>query len=387
MRILYIMRYWPVYGGGETITATLSNEFTKRGHNIFIAYQFDNVVTPMPYEINDEIKSLKTHTTENFTEKDVLTLHNYIVNNHIDVMINQWGDTKLCAKARKNTNCKFIVCWHLDVLRKANDKLGKKDKIIRQCLGKSLFNLYDKRRQIKNHNLNYQLSDKYVFLSNSFVNTYKKLAHHKKDDEKILAISNPLTYDFDYNFNNFTNKKKEVLFVGRIFEYHKRLSYILKIWKQIENDNQLDDWNLRIVGDGPDMSTTKELSNKLKIKRIKFEGFKNPRPYYNDASIFIMTSAFEGFGMTLVEAQQYATVPIAMDTYSSLHDIITTEINGLIVPNNDIDTYVTKLKQLMLDDKYRLSLAYNGLKSCRKFKISYITDKWEELLNDLISNK
>lgn len=387
MRILYIMRYWPVYGGGETITATLANEFTQRGHNIFIAYQFDNVVTPMPYEVNDKIKLFKTHTIENFTEKDVLNLHNYIVNNHIDVMINQWGDTKLCAKARKDTNCKFIVCWHLDVLRKANDNLGKKDKIIKQCLGRTIFNLYDKIRQIKNHNLNYQLSDKYVFLSDSFVDIYKKLAHLEDSDNKLLAISNPLTYNFDYNYNNIIYKKKEVLFVGRIFEYHKRLSYVLKIWEQIEKDQQLNDWKLRIVGDGPDMSATKELSNKLKIKRIIFEGFKNPRPYYNDASIFIMTSAFEGFGMTLVEAQQYGTVPIVMDTYSSLHDIITTENNGLIIPDNEINTYVEKLKHLMLNDKYRLRLAYNGLNSCKKFKVSYITDKWEKLLNDLTINK
>lgn len=35
-----------------------------------------------------------------------------------------------------------------------------------------------------------------------------------------------------------------------------------------------------------------------------------------------MTSAFEGFGMTLVEAQQYGVVPIVMDSYKSLHDII-----------------------------------------------------------------
>lgn len=29
MNILYVMRYWPVYGGGETITVTLANEFVK----------------------------------------------------------------------------------------------------------------------------------------------------------------------------------------------------------------------------------------------------------------------------------------------------------------------------------------------------------------------
>lgn len=380
------MRFWPVYGGGETITVTLANEFVRRGHNVFIAYQFDHPVNPMPYEFDHRIKIFKTHTIEKYKKKDVLSLHDYIINNNIGVMINQWGDSSLCAKAKKNTNCKLVVCWHLDVLRKADKNLGKRDKIIKRFIGNKFFEKYNRAKQLKDHNRNYRLCDKYVFLSDSFVNTYKNLVKIEDKDNKLSAISNPLTYNFDYNFSDIDKKKKEVLFVGRIFEYHKRLSYILKIWSQIEKDKYFDEWTLKIVGDGPDMSMIKDLSNRLQLNRITFEGFKNPRKYYNEASIFVMTSAFEGFGMTLVEAQQYATVPIVMDTYLSLHDIIKNENNGLIIPNNDINMYVSKLKQLMLDDNYRLKLAYNGLSTCKKFNIANIADKWELLLNNLIKS-
>ena len=378
------MRYWPVYGGGETITATLANEFVRRGHNVFIAYQYDSYIDPMPYEIDNRVKLLKIHTIEKYKKNDVLSLHNYIIKNNIDVMINQWGDSSLCAKAKKNTSCKLVVCWHLDVLRRADKNLGKKDKIIKRFIGNNLFEKYNRIKQLKEHNRNYRLSDKYVFLSDSFVNTYKNLVKIEDKDNKLSAISNPLTYNFDYNFNDIDRKKKEVLFVGRIFEYHKRLSYILKIWSQIEKDKDFDEWTLKIVGDGPDMAMVKDLSNKLQLNHITFEGFKNPRKYYNEASIFVMTSAFEGFGMTLVEALQYATVPVVMCTYSSLHDIIINEYNGLIIPDNDIDMYVSKLKQLMSDDKYRLKLAHNGLSTCRKFNVKNITDEWELLLNNLI---
>ena len=40
MNILYVMRYWPVYGGGETITVTLANEFVKRGHSVYVVYTY-----------------------------------------------------------------------------------------------------------------------------------------------------------------------------------------------------------------------------------------------------------------------------------------------------------------------------------------------------------
>lgn len=32
------------------------------------------------------------------------------------------------------------------------------------------------------------------------------------------------------------------------------------------------------------------------LQRVFFEGTKNPEPYYNEASIFMMTSSFEGWG-------------------------------------------------------------------------------------------
>lgn len=59
MNILYIMRFWPVYGGGETITVTLANEFVRRKHNVFVVYTYEKVCNPMPYNVSPNIKSQK----------------------------------------------------------------------------------------------------------------------------------------------------------------------------------------------------------------------------------------------------------------------------------------------------------------------------------------
>ena len=95
------------------------------------------------------------------------------------------------------------------------------------------------------------------------------------------------------------------------------------------------------------MHQTKQFSTELGLEQISFEGFRDPRQYYLESALFMMTSAFEGFGMTLVEAQQYGTVPIAMDSYKSLHDILQDKVNGIVVPDNDIDCFVEELKQLI----------------------------------------
>ena len=41
MKILYLLRCWPVFGGGETVTRTLANEMCRRGHEVGVVYLWD----------------------------------------------------------------------------------------------------------------------------------------------------------------------------------------------------------------------------------------------------------------------------------------------------------------------------------------------------------
>lgn len=382
MNIAYIMRYWPVYGGGETITATLANEFIKRGHNVTILYIYRNDIVPKPYDIDQRIKEYQLNTLE-CSENNVTAFREIIIKSNIDVMINQWANVSLCNKARTGTKAKLITCWHLDIIQ-PKTPMGYKQLIYAKLFGLKAYKNWSKKQQLKNHSRNYLNSDKYVFLSKSFENHYKELSGQIDTDNKLTAISNPLTYNLEYDVKELDSKKKEVLFVGRIYEYHKRVSYVLRIWKKIEENNSFNDWTLKIVGDGPDMQKSKELAISLGLKRYSFEGFRNPQPYYKDASIFMMTSAFEGFGMTLVEAQQYGVVPMAMDTYRSLHDILTNNSNGIISENDNLELYTQMLIKLMGNKEYRNELSLKALESCKRFKLDTIANQWESVFNEII---
>lgn len=76
------------------------------------------------------------------------------------------------------------------------------------------------------------------------------------------------------------------------------------------------------MGDGDDKDLYLELSRRLGLKNISFEGRRNPLDYYRKSAVFLMTSLFEGFGVTLTEAQQMGVVPMAMDSFDAVHDII-----------------------------------------------------------------
>jgi glycosyltransferase involved in cell wall biosynthesis len=87
--------------------------------------------------------------------------------------------------------------------------------------------------------------------------------------------------------------------------------------------------------------------------------------------------------MTLVESQENGVVPVVLDTFSSLQDIITNEKNGIIIERHNLNEFVKSLKKLMLDNSLREKMAINGLKSCSKFDIKNICDKWDLIFNQL----
>lgn len=173
------------------------------------------------------------------------------------------------------------------------------------------------------------------------------------------------------------------IIVSRLEERQKRISLALDIWQLIEKNPNYHDWTLKIVGGGSDELKYKQIVQKKQLKHVIFEGVQNPEPYYRSASIFIMTSSFEGWGLTLTEAQQYGVIPLAFNSYASLNDIIIDGYNGYIIPNNDIKTFSEALMKLMSNPVLRYTLANNCIKSSKRFEIEYIGKQWVNLLKEL----
>ena len=124
---------------------------------------------------------------------------------------------------------------------------------------------------------------------------------------------------------------------------------VLYAWQQIQV--HLSDWELLLVGDGPWLDRLKQLSLKLKLKRVQFCGFQDPMPFYQKASILWMTSNFEGWGLVLTEAMQFGCVPIAFNSFGSISDIIDNNQSGCLVPPFNIRQFVYKTLALIQSGK------------------------------------
>jgi len=373
MNVLFLLHSVSSRSGVDIVTRILANELVNTNHNVYLCcldFSDNSVSSKIKYfKIFSDWK--KVDTVQNIN-----ILRNAVQKENINIIINQecqnmpWAN--LVKKSTKNSNAKIISCLHFPILMSI-DYFGKKAKYFPIFFAK----FFKKHRDLKNLNYAYNNSDALVLLSEKFLEHYKNL-QPKKDFKKLKVIANPL--DLNSKEINFEKKEKTILFVGRISEYQKRLSLIIAIWKIILNEKKYNDWNLKIVGDGEDLETIKEKTKNL--DRIYFEGRQKSEGYFEKASIFIMTSAFEGFPMTLVESLKKGCVPIVMNSFLSLLDIIENGKNGFITPDGDINAMAEKIQMLMTDESLRKEIALNGFKSVEKFDIKIIVQKWENLFNE-----
>ena len=95
----------------------------------------------------------------------------------------------------------------------------------------------------------------------------------------------------------------------------------------------------------------------------------------------MMTSNCEGYPMTLIEAMQFGCVPMVLNNFSSLKDIITNQKDGIIIPPKKELIFSKELNTLMNNHKIRKQLALCAIKSAKKNTIEQIGTFWLNFLN------
>ena len=381
--ILITYAFDPTAGGVQRVSDGISQIFRKEGHNViiicFTTIALEYVNNPVPV----------------FTVNTADDLKKLIRQQKISVLINQEGYsrkfTKLVLKS-KRPDTSVINNLHINPLNFCdnykqfvglfleNHKLGFLNNIIVQKIILSYHIIkqrYDLNYIIKN-------TDAFVMLSKEFKPELYFLAPAIKEfDNKVFGISNP----FEKPLLNIAEIKKEnvILFVGRLNVLQKRVDLLMEIWKELHQ--KLPDWKFWVVGEGEDQLYMKEYCKKHQLDRVTFFGKDNPNEYYKKAKIFHMTSAFEGFGNVLVEAQSYGCVPILFDSYSAAKDIVTNNENGILVKPFDIDQYVEETVSIINNPQKLAQMALDGYDSVNRFSYDETYKKWEQVFNSLKSNK
>lgn len=102
---------------------------------------------------------------------------------------------------------------------------------------------------------------------------------------------------------------------------------------------ELDDPEVRLmfVGDGPERGALAFLAQELRVAdRVIFAGFnRNPKPFYQTADLFVLSSNNEGFGNVIVEALACGTSVVSTDCPSGPAEILQNGRYGRLVPVDD----------------------------------------------------
>ena len=120
------------------------------------------------------------------------------------------------------------------------------------------------------------------------------------------------------------SNRRTVLFLGRIHP-KKGIDNLLHAWHAVES--KYPDWDLHIVGpdNGGHLAEMQALTAQLKLTRVKFMGTvygADKLQAYRDASLFVLPTHSENFGMTVAEALAAGTPAIVTNgaPWSGLED-------------------------------------------------------------------
>lgn len=167
------------------------------------------------------------------------------------------------------------------------------------------------------------------------------------EDNRIDVIFNPVARKTAIIPPPEPGQPAVFLYVGRMkFEGQKRVKDLLDGLSRAEGE-----WHLHVIGDGSDYAKCQAYGRELGIdERISWHGWQ-VAPWQvvqneiQKVTALLLTSAFEGFPMTLLEAMSYGIPCISSDCVSGPRDMIKPGINGELYPPAELGELVKILNE------------------------------------------
>jgi glycosyltransferase involved in cell wall biosynthesis len=179
-------------------------------------------------------------------------------------------------------------------------------------------------------------------------------------------------------------RDRVVLAAGRLAK-QKGYDLLIPAWAPVAARHP--DWRLKIFGEGDQQPKLEKLVDELGLgasvallpatRRIGEEMAR--------ASVFVLSSRYEGFGRVLIEALSKALPVVSFDCPRGPSDIITPGSDGLLVPPEDVEGLTAALLRLVEDEPLRARMAAQGPRTAAAYDIAPIGARWERELAALVA--
>jgi glycosyltransferase involved in cell wall biosynthesis len=351
------------YGGASKILAGLANYLSEKNNEItFLTYRNPEVLQRLDKKVNHLHMTLFKHPVKIIERLgEMIMLHKYIKSGKFDIALSFLHPAKyLLISACKFTGTKVVVSERGDPFVKYN-----------------------------NENIGNKLIGKITETADAFV--FQTIEAQKFFPEKVversMVIPNPV---FSNNVPDrfIGERENEIVNVARLDIFQKRQDVLLEAFAKI--NKKYDNYVLKLYGSGPDGDRLKKLSEDLGISdKVIFKGYvENVIEFINRASLFVLSSDFEGIPNALIEAMSSGVPCISTDcSPGGARLLIKNKVNGLLVPANNPDKLAEAMDYMLSNKEDSDKMAANAINITKEFEEEKIYAEWEKLINGLCCKK
>lgn len=330
-------------GGIQTFGRALKKIFKDK--MIFLSYRVDQKKL---YEVEDIIEVGSTNYI--FRKINKITknsLRDYLINKQLkkikpDIIILRSPQD---LKALKNINAKKILVQHnrFDILYSSKDYYNNEKKLLEKS-----------KKEM----------DYFVVLSDYDKKVLREEYNFPENKIEVIRHSCELEIIKEKKLKN-----KNLLMIARIDNNQKRFDLAIKAMRKLQ------DFNLKIYGDGgrDEIEFLESLIKKYSLKNVRLCGAtQNVKKVLDENGIFIMTSDFEGYGITNIEAMRRGLPIILRNTFDAAKDIVID--NGILLDKDwNEEKFVEAVKKVYDNYEY---FSNNSVKLGERYNLDKIKKFW-----------
>lgn len=198
---------------------------------------------------------------------------------------------------------------------------------------------------------------------------------------RFTVIPNPLSFMTE-RFSRLN--QKVIVSMGRLV-YPKGFQYLIRAFAMIAV--QYPDWKIEIYGEGHDQELLQNEINKLSLQNQIF--LKKPETDVEsimlNASVFVLPTLYDGFGLVLTEAMICGVPCVAFDCECGPSEIIRQSYDGFLVQVKNEVELAEKMKMLMNDDNLRGQMGTLAKKDVLRFSPDAVMGKWNKYFSEIIT--
>ncbi len=170
--------------------------------------------------------------------------------------------------------------------------------------------------------------------------------------------------------------------VGR-YTYQKGFDNLIKIWEKVTPYHP--GWQLKIIGKGEDQPMLEQMITEKKLgdSIMLVPQSSHVAAYYKEASVFLLSSRWEGLPLVSVEAKSFGLPIVGFDCDTGPRDVINNNVDGILVPDQDNDAFANALIELLADRQRLQNMSREALINGKQFLAETVVPQWEDLFTKI----